>query len=56
MATNKDTHDGHREGAVSHRSQFRTPAGQWAKRDSETGRIVQVKAGRSPFKGIRKEG
>lgn len=55
MATNHNKHDGHREGAVSDRSQFQTPSGQWAKRDTETGRIMDVKADPKPFKGVRKE-
>ena len=44
MSTNKNTHDGHREGAIRDRSQFQTPSGQWAKRDRDTGRILDVKA------------
>ena len=55
MSTNKNPHDGHREGAVTHRSQFQTPSGTWAKRDSTTGRIMDVKIDREPFKGVRKE-
>lgn len=55
MSTNKNRHDGHREGAVSHRSQFQTPSGHWAKRDADTGRIMDVKADPKPFKGVRKE-
>lgn len=55
VATNHNKHDGHREGAVSDRSQFQTPSGQWAKRDTETGRIMDVKADPKPFKGVRKE-
>jgi hypothetical protein len=55
VATNKNSHDGHREGAVTNRSQFQTPSGQWAKRDSVTGRIIDVKANDDPFKGVRKE-
>lgn len=55
MSTNKNQHDGRREGAVSHRSQFQTQSGQWAKRDADTGRIMDVKADPKPFKGVRKE-
>ncbi len=55
MATNQYRHDGHREGAVSRRSQFQTPSGQWAKRDATSGRIMDVKADPKPFKGVRKE-
>ncbi len=55
MATNKNRHDGHREGAVRERSQFRTPSGDWAKRDAKTGRILDVKSDGDPFKGVRRE-
>lgn len=55
MATNKPYGDGHRIGAVKQRSQFQTPAGLWAKRDSVTGRIMDVKQDGTPFKGVRKE-
>lgn len=55
VATNKNKHDGHLEGAVQKRSQFQTPAGNWAKRDAGTGRIIDVKKGGDPFKGVRKE-
>jgi hypothetical protein len=55
LATNKNRHDGHREGAVRDRSQFRTPSGDWAKRDGTTGRILDVKSDRTPFKGVRRE-
>lgn len=55
LATNKNRHDGHREGAVRERSQFRTPSGDWAKRDAKTGRILDVKSDGDPFKGVRRE-
>jgi hypothetical protein len=44
----------HREGAVKDRSQVETPVG-WVKRDSETGRFLDVKSDGEPFKGIRRE-
>lgn len=47
--------DGRRHGAVKGRSQFQTPSGSWAKRDSATGRILDVKADDKPFKGVRRE-
>ena len=56
MATNPPK-DGSRKGAVKDRSQFQNPkTGLWTKRDTETGRILDVKTS-SPekFKGIRKE-
>lgn len=55
LATNKNRNDGHREGAVRDRSQFRTPSGDWAKRDARTGRILDVKSDGGPFKGVRRE-
>ena len=55
MATNKNKSDGHREGAVRGRSQFKTPSGNSAKRDTKTGRIVDVKRDKKPFKGVRRE-
>jgi hypothetical protein len=51
----KNTGSGHRKGSVSNRSQFKLPNGQFAKRDAKTGRIIDVKADKSPFKGVRKE-
>ncbi len=57
MAKNPPTGDGHRKGAVRGRSQFQTPSGDWAKRDTKTGRILDVKTSdKKPFKGVRKEG
>jgi hypothetical protein len=41
-------------GAISDRSQVETPVG-WVKRDSETGRFLDVKSDGEPFKGVRKE-
>lgn len=55
MATNKPYGDNHRIGAVKNRSQFQTPSGLWAKRDTKTGRILDVKQDGSPFKGVRRE-
>lgn len=56
MAKNPPTGDGHRKGAVRGRSQFQTPSGDWAKRDTKTGRILDVKTSdKAPFKGVRKE-
>jgi len=55
MATNKNKTDGHREGAVKGRSQFTTPSGNPAKRDTKTGRIMDVKSDKQPFKGVRRE-
>ncbi|MBA2719962.1 MAG: hypothetical protein H0U52_12095 [Chloroflexi bacterium] len=55
MATNKNKQDGHLEGAVRERSQFITPSGHPAKRDTTTGRIIDVKSDKQPFKGVRRE-
>jgi hypothetical protein len=56
MATNPPTGDGHRNGAVRGRSQTKTPSGHYVKRDTETGRFMDVKTSdKTPFKGVRKE-
>ena len=56
MATNPPSGDGHRNGAVKGRSQtFNPKTEQWIKRDSETGRFMDVKKDDTPFKGVRKE-
>lgn len=44
-----------RRGAVTSRSQFVGPGGQYVTRDAKTGRIMDVKADKAPFKGVRKE-
>ena len=55
MATNPPKGDGHRNGAVKNRSQFKTPSGNYAKRNSDNGQIMDVKSDKKPFKGVRKE-
>lgn len=55
MATNPPKGDGHRKGAVKERSQTQTPSGNWVKRDTNSGRFLDVKSDKTPFKGIRKE-
>ena len=56
MATNPPKGDNHRNGAVKDRSQTQTPSGHWGKRDTETGRFMDVKTSdKTPFKGVRKE-
>ena len=56
MATNPPSGDGHRNGAVKNRTQtFNPKAEQWVKRDSDTGRFIDVKQNGTPFKGIRRE-
>lgn len=45
-----------RKGAVKSRSQFRNPLHKFfIKRNTKTGKIVDVKADKKPFKGVRKE-
>ena len=56
MATNGKSGDGHRNGAVRDRSQTHNPTtDQWVKRDTDTGRFMDVKKDGTPFKGVRKE-
>lgn len=55
MATNPPTGDGHRNGAVRDLSQTQTPSGHWVKRDTDTGKFMDVKSDGKPFKGVRKE-
>ncbi len=56
MATNPPTGDGHRNGAVRKRSQtYNSKNKRWIKRDTETGRFIDQKADKKPFKGVRKE-
>lgn len=50
----ENTGAGHRRGAVTGRSQVRTPSG-WIKRDTSTGRFMDKKADSKPFKGVRCE-
>ncbi|WP_199739633.1 hypothetical protein [Flavobacterium sp. LS1R10] len=56
MATNSPN-DNSRIGAVKDRSQVHNPkTGLWTKRDSDTGRFMDVKTSSpAPFKGVRKE-
>lgn len=56
MATNSPTGDNARKGAVRDRSQTYNPkTEQWVKRDTETGKFMDVKQNGTPFKGVRKE-
>lgn len=56
MATNPPTGDGHRKGQVRDRSQtFNPRTEQYVKRDTQTGRFMDVKSDGTPFKGVRKE-
>jgi hypothetical protein len=56
MATNPPIGDGARKGAVRKRSQVLNPVTeQFVKRDTETGKFMDVKQDGTPFKGVRKE-
>lgn len=57
MATNRKSGDNRRHGAVKKRSQVKNPKNNlWVKRDSETGKFMDVKnSSKTPFKGVRKE-
>ena len=57
MATNKLYGDNARKGAVRNRTQVQNPkTGLWVKRDSVTGRFMDVKTSSDkPFKGVTKE-
>ena len=57
MATNKPNGDNARKGAVRNRTQVQNPkTGLWVKRDSVTGRFMDVKTSSDkPFKGVTKE-
>ncbi|MFP3632732.1 hypothetical protein SB776_39685, partial [Burkholderia sp. SIMBA_045] len=55
MATNPPVGDNQRKGAVRQRSQTQTLSGHWVKRNAETGQFMNVKADKTPFKGVRKE-
>lgn len=56
MATNQPK-DNSRKGAVKDRTQVQNPkTGLWTKRDSDTGRFMDVKTSSpKPFKGITKQ-
>jgi hypothetical protein len=52
----KNTGKGYRQGSVKNRTQFETPSGNSAKRDLDTGQIIDVKTtDKTPFKGVAKE-
>ncbi|MEZ4721945.1 MAG: hypothetical protein R2813_08735 [Flavobacteriales bacterium] len=56
MATNKPYGDNARKGAVKHRSQVQNPkTGQWVKRDTSTGKFMDVKQDGTKWRGVRKE-
>ncbi|MFJ7828406.1 hypothetical protein [Psychrobacillus sp. NPDC096623] len=51
----KNTGRGYRKGAVDNRSQFKSSNGNWVKRNTETGRIMDQKTSGGSFKGVRRE-
>lgn len=56
MATNRTPGDNRRHGVVRQRSQVFNPiTEQWVKRDTNTGKFMEVKQDGTPFKGVRKE-
>ena len=56
MATNPPKGDHHRIGEVRERSQtFNPKTEQWVKRDTDTGRFLDVKQDGAKFKGVRRE-
>ncbi|WP_194269486.1 hypothetical protein [Oceanihabitans sp. IOP_32] len=56
MATNKPVGDNARKGAVKQRSQVLNPkTNLYVKRDTQTGKFMDVKTSGGKFKGVRKE-
>ena len=56
MAKNAPAGDNRRIGAVRERSQiYNTKIGMYIKRDTKTGRFMDVKTTGGKFKGVRKE-
>lgn len=56
MATNKPVGDNARKGAVKQRSQVLNPTTNlYVKRDTQTGKFMDVKTSGGKFKGVRKE-
>ena len=52
----KNTGKDHRKGAVKDRTQFESSSDNNAKRDAETGEIIDVKTtDKTPFKGVARE-
>lgn len=52
----KNTGEGYRRGSVDDRSQVHNPHNdRWIKRDTDTGKFMDQKADRDPFKGVTKE-
>ncbi|MGB5026199.1 MAG: hypothetical protein WBO44_12665 [Saprospiraceae bacterium] len=56
MAKNEKIGDGHRNGQIKNRSQVLNPKTDlMVKRDTTTGKFMDVKTSGSKFKGVKKE-
>lgn len=56
MAKNAPIGDGQRKGMVKRRSQtFNPVTKKWVKRNTETGKFMDMKSDNKKFKGVRKE-
>lgn len=55
MAKNALVDDGHRISAVRQRTHTVTSSGHYVERNTETGRFMDVKSDKTPFKGVRCE-
>ena len=54
MARNPPSGDHHRVGAVRDRSQaFNPHTHRWVKRNTDTGRFIDHKSDKGPFRGVR---
>ena len=52
----RNTGKGSRIGSVKDRTQTQTPSDHWLKRDTNTGKIKDVKTSdKTPYKGVAKE-
>ncbi|WP_269515826.1 DNA-binding protein [Brevundimonas subvibrioides] len=51
----KNTGNDFRRGAVTGRTQFQQPNGDWQKRDERTGQFMERKSSEGPFKGVARE-
>ena len=56
MAKNAPYGDNHRHGAVKDRLQVYNPKNdRWVRRNADTGKFIDQKANKEPFKGVEKE-
>lgn len=55
MAKNAPYGDNHRHGAIKNRTQvYNLHNNRWTKIDTNTGKFIDQKADKEPFKGVRK--